>query len=238
VAELTSDSDAVSPVLSFTARSTTHGRARRVRWTVDGRDTSIGYANGVATPEGGTHINGFRNAITEAVQRYITDRGLLKDKEQVPTTRDIFGAAMTVVSIMIPGPQFAGNSKSKLMNTEASARTRAIVLPIMTRWLEENPADAKRSPTCRVGDAVAHEVQRRAAGRAGAAVEGLEVAQRAAAQAARLHRQDRPAEGAAHRRGRLRGRHRARRPRPVVPGDPAAARQAAQHVQGSRSTAW
>jgi DNA gyrase subunit B len=90
------------------------------------------------------HIAGFRTAITEAAQRFITDRGLLKDKEQLPTTRDIFGAAMTVVSIMIPGPQFAGNSKSKLMNTEAGARTRAVVLPIMSRWLEENPSDAKR----------------------------------------------------------------------------------------------
>jgi len=144
VAELTSESDAVSPVLSFHGELDGTAVHAALAWTVDGRDTSIGYANGVSTPEGGMHIAGFRTAITEAVQRFVTDRGLLKDKEQVPTTRDIFGAAMTVVSIMIPGPQFAGNSKSKLMNTEASARTRAIVLPIMSRWLEENPADAKR----------------------------------------------------------------------------------------------
>jgi DNA gyrase subunit B len=144
VAELTSESDAVSPVLAFTGEvddTTVHAA---MAWTVDGRDTSIGYANGVSTPEGGMHIAGFRTAVTEAVQRYIVDRGMLKDKEQPPNTRDVFGAAMTVVSIMIPGPQFAGNSKSKLMNPEASARTRAIVLPIMGRWLEENPADAKR----------------------------------------------------------------------------------------------
>ncbi len=144
VAELTSESDSVSPVLSFIGEVDDTSVHAAMAWTVDGRDTSIGYANGVSTPEGGMHIAGFRNAITESVQRFITDRGLLKDKEQLPTTRDIFGAAMTVVSIMIPGPQFAGNSKSKLMNTEASARTRAIVLPIMSRWLEENPADAKR----------------------------------------------------------------------------------------------
>jgi DNA gyrase subunit B len=144
VAELTSESDAVSPVLSFHGEIDDTAVHAAMAWTVDGRDTSIGYANGVSTPEGGMHITGFRTAITEAVQRYITDRGLLKDKEQMPTTRDIFGAAMTVVSIMIPGPQFAGNSKSKLMNSEASARARAVVLPIMTRWLEENPADAKR----------------------------------------------------------------------------------------------
>ena len=79
------------------------------------------------------------------------------------------------------------------MNTEASARTRAIVLPIMSRWLEENPADAKRVADLadRRRCASRTKSQRRAAGRPGPAVEGLEVAQRPAAEAARLHRQDR-----------------------------------------------
>jgi len=145
VAELTADSDAVSPVVGFVGDAdgdtTVHAA---VRWTADGRDTVLGFANGVATPEGGTHINGFRNAITEAVQKYVADRGLLKDKEQAPNTRDIFAAATGVVSIMLPGPQFAGNSKSKLMNPEGTARARQVVLPIMSRWLEENPAEAKK----------------------------------------------------------------------------------------------
>ena len=145
VAELTADSDAVSPVVPFVGDAdgdtTIHAA---VRWTADGRDTVLGFANGVATPEGGTHINGFRTAITEAVQKYVVDRGLLKDKEQQPNTRDIFAAATGVVSIMLPGPQFAGNSKSKLMNPEGTGRARQVVLPIMSRWLEENPAEAKK----------------------------------------------------------------------------------------------
>ena len=149
VTELTAESDLISPVLGFagvteerTKKETTVHTA--VAWTVDGRDTTLGYANGVANPEGGTHINGFRAAVTEALQSYITARGLLKDKEIAPTTKDIFAGAVAVVSIMIPEPAFAGYSKGMLMNPEAAGRTRAVVLGQMAKWLEENPAEAKR----------------------------------------------------------------------------------------------
>ena len=149
VTELTADTDLISPVLGFggmaeegTAKETTVHTA--VAWTVDGRDTTLGYANGVANPEGGTHINGFRAAITEALQNYITAKGVLKEREVAPTTKDIFAGAIAVVSIMIPEPAFAGNSKGKLMNPEASGRTRIVVLNQMAKWLEENPVEAKR----------------------------------------------------------------------------------------------
>jgi DNA gyrase subunit B len=149
VAELTAEADTISPVLAFngiaeekTKNETTLHAA--IVWTVEGRDTTLGYANGVANPEGGTHINGFRAAITEAIQNFITSRTLLKDKEDMPTTKDIFAGAVAVVSIMIPSPAFAGNSKGKLMNPEATGRTRAVVLPQMAKWLEENPGEAKR----------------------------------------------------------------------------------------------
>ena len=149
VAELTADTDLISPVLGFagvadegTTRETTVHTA--VAWTVDGRDTTLGYANGVANPEGGTHINGFRAAVTEALQGYIANRSMLKEKEAPPTTKDIFAGAIAVVSVMIPDPAFAGNSKGKLMNPEASGRTRQVVLAQMAKWLEENPAEAKR----------------------------------------------------------------------------------------------
>ncbi len=144
VTEMTADTSVVGQVVSFQGEDDDVTVDAAIAWTVDGRDTSLGFANGVATPEGGTHINGFRNAVTEAVQKYIADRELLKDKESAPNTRDIFAAGLLVVSIMLPGPQFAGNSKSKLMNTEAAGKTRAIVLPAMSRWLEENPDSAKK----------------------------------------------------------------------------------------------
>ena len=144
VAEMTADNDVLSPVVTCKGDDGDITVDAAIVWTVDGRDTSLGFANGVATPEGGTHINGFRTAITEAVQKYIADRDLLKDKESLPTTRDIFSAGLAVVSIMLPGPQFAGNSKSKLMNPEAAARARGIVLPAVARWLEENPAPARK----------------------------------------------------------------------------------------------
>jgi DNA gyrase subunit B len=149
VSELTADSDLISPVLGFagvaeagTKKETTVHTA--VAWTVDGRDTTLGYANGVANPEGGTHITGFRAAVTEALQNYIVDRGILKEKEVPPTTKDIFAGAIAVVSVMIPEPAFAGNSKGKLMNPEATGRTRSVVLGQMAKWLEENPGEAKR----------------------------------------------------------------------------------------------
>ncbi len=143
VAEMTADTGTVAPVVSFQGEDGDITVDAAMAWTVEGRDTSIGFANGVATPEGGTHINGFRNAVTESVQKYIADRSMLKDKEAPPNTRDIFAAGLMVASIMLPGPQFAGNSKSKLMNPEATSRTRGIVMPAMSRWLEENPDAAK-----------------------------------------------------------------------------------------------
>lgn len=144
VTEMTADTALVAPVVSFQGADGDITVDAAIAWTVDGRDTSIGFANGVATPEGGTHINGFRTAVTESVQKYIGDRELLKDKESQPNTRDIFAAGLMVASIMLPGPQFAGNSKSKLMNPEATSRTRSIVMPAMSRWLEENPESAKK----------------------------------------------------------------------------------------------
>ncbi len=144
VTEMTADTGLVAPVVSFQGVDGDITVDAAIAWTVEGRDTSIGFANGVATPEGGTHINGFRTAVTESIQKYIGDRNMLKDKEAAPNTRDIFAAALMVASIMLPGPQFAGNSKSKLMNTEATSRTRAIVAPAMSRWLEEHPESAKK----------------------------------------------------------------------------------------------
>ena len=144
VTEMTADTGLVAPVVSFQGNDGDITLDAAIAWTIDGRDTSIGFANGVATPEGGTHINGFRTAVTESVQKYIGDRDMLKDKESQPNTRDIFAAGLMVASIMLPGPQFAGNSKSKLMNPEATSRTRAIVMPAMARWLEENPEPAKK----------------------------------------------------------------------------------------------
>ena len=144
VTEMTEDTGLVGPVVSFQGEDGDITIDAAIAWTVDGRDTSIGFANGVATPEGGTHVNGFRTAVTESVQKYIDDRDMLKDKETPPNTRDIFAAGLMVASIMLPGPQFAGNAKSKLMNPEATSRTRAIVMPAMSRWLAENPEPAKK----------------------------------------------------------------------------------------------
>ena len=158
VAELTAEADTISPVLGFTGVAEANSKNETnvhaaVAWTVDGRDTTLGYANGVANPEGGTHVNGFRAAVTEAVQAYITARSLLKDKDDMPTTKDIFAGAIAVVSIMIPSPAFAGNSKGKLMNPEAASRTRSVVLGQMARGSKRtrprpNVLPTVQSPSC------------------------------------------------------------------------------------------
>jgi DNA gyrase subunit B len=96
VTEMTADTGLVAPVVSFQGEDGDITIDAAIAWTIDGRDTSIGFANGVATPEGGTHINGFRTAVTESVQKYISDRSMLKDKEAAPNTRDIFAAGLMV----------------------------------------------------------------------------------------------------------------------------------------------
>jgi DNA gyrase subunit B len=144
VADVCGDAEMVSPVISGFGDVQPTTVSFAAAWTDNDRDVVVGYANGIATTEGGTHVQGFRAALTEAVQKYIVDRGFLKDKESPPSTRDIFSGVVAAVSIMHPQPAFGGNQKGKLLTVEVQPRVRQVVLPAIERWLDEHPVEAKR----------------------------------------------------------------------------------------------
>ena len=106
-------------------------------------DNTYGFVNNITTPEGGTHVVGFRNAITKTFNDYARKNKLLKDSEQNLTGDDIREGLVAIVSIKIPEPQFEGQTKQKLGNTVARGAVDSIVSEQLTYFFEQNPSVAK-----------------------------------------------------------------------------------------------
>ena len=106
-------------------------------------DNTYGFVNNITTPEGGTHVVGFRNAITKTFNDYARKNKLLKDSEQNLTGDDIREGLVAIVSIKIPEPQFEGQTKQKLGNSEARGAVDSVVSEQLTYFLEQNPNVAK-----------------------------------------------------------------------------------------------
>ena len=106
-------------------------------------DNCYGYVNNIITPEGGTHVTGFRNAITKTFNAYARDKKLLKDSDPALTGEDIREGLTAIISIKIGEPQFEGQTKQKLVNSEARGAVESIVSEKLTYFLEQNPSVGK-----------------------------------------------------------------------------------------------
>ena len=107
------------------------------------QENTYGFVNNITTPEGGTHIVGFRNALTKTFNEYARVNKLLKDSEPNLTGEDIREGMTAIVSIKIEEPQFEGQTKQKLGNSEARGAVDNIVSTQLELFLEQNPAVAK-----------------------------------------------------------------------------------------------
>ena len=107
------------------------------------QENTYGFVNNITTPEGGTHIVGFRNALTKTFNEYARANKLLKDSEPNLTGEDIREGMTAIVSIKIEEPQFGGQTKQKLGNSEARGAVDNIVSTQLELFLEQNPAVAK-----------------------------------------------------------------------------------------------
>ena len=107
------------------------------------QENTYGFVNNITTPEGGTHIVGFRNALTKTFNEYARANKLLKDSEPNLTGEDIREGMTAIVSIKIEEPQFEGQTKQKLGNSEARGAVDNIVSTQLELLLEQNPAVAK-----------------------------------------------------------------------------------------------
>ena len=114
-----------------------------MQWTNGYSESVHTYANTINTSEGGTHEEGFRAALTTVVNKYARGQGLLKDKDENLTGEDIREGLTAVVSIKLGEPQFEGQTKTKLGNTEARTYVQQTLYAQLGDWLEMHPADAK-----------------------------------------------------------------------------------------------
>ncbi len=106
-------------------------------------ESSYCFVNNINTPEGGTHLTGFRNAITKTFNDYARNNKYLKDNEENLSGEDIREGMTSIVSIKIEDPQFEGQTKQKLGNAEARPAVESIVSEQLTYFLEQNPNVAK-----------------------------------------------------------------------------------------------
>ena len=106
-------------------------------------DNTYGFVNNITTPEGGTHVVGFRNAITKTFNDYARKNKLLKDSEPNLSGEDIREGLTAIISVKIEDPQFEGQTKQKLGNSEARGAVDSVVSKQLEIYLEQNPAVAK-----------------------------------------------------------------------------------------------
>ena len=106
-------------------------------------ESVFSFVNNINTPEGGTHLMGFRNAVTKTFNDYARSAKLLKDNEPNLTGEDIREGLTAIVSVKIEDPQFEGQTKQKLGNSEARGAVDSIVSEQLTYFLEQNPSVAK-----------------------------------------------------------------------------------------------
>jgi DNA gyrase subunit B len=135
-------------IVSFEAESngeTTQAMSLEVamQWNAAFTESVHTFANTINTHEGGTHEEGFRASLTWLVNKFARDWGILKDKDTNLTGDDVREGLTAIVSIKIAEPQFEGQTKTKLGNTEAKAFTQRVVNEQLGAWFEQNPADGK-----------------------------------------------------------------------------------------------
>ncbi|WP_461004655.1 DNA topoisomerase (ATP-hydrolyzing) subunit B [Trueperella pyogenes] len=114
-----------------------------MQWTTSYSETLHTFANTINTTEGGTHEEGFRTALTSVINKYARDKGLLKEKDANLSGDDIREGLAVVISVKLGEPQFEGQTKTKLGNTEARTFVQQQTYAQITDWLDMNPSDAK-----------------------------------------------------------------------------------------------
>ncbi len=114
-----------------------------MRWTSSYQETLYTYANTINTSEGGAHEEGFRAALTTIVNKYGRDKGILKDKDENLSGDDVREGLTAVLSVKLTEPQFEGQTKTKLGNTEARTFVQQQTYALMGDWFDAHPGEAK-----------------------------------------------------------------------------------------------
>jgi DNA gyrase subunit B len=157
-------------IISFESEDTDRKIALEVamQWTTSYNESVFTYANTINTHEGGTHEEGFRAALTTLVNKYAREKNILKEKDDNLSGDDVREGLTAVISVKLSEPQFEGQTKTKLGNTEAKAFVQKVVGDQLADWFDRNPNQAKeiirkalQAATARIAARKARETARR-----------------------------------------------------------------------------
>ncbi len=115
-----------------------------LRYVDEYNETILAFTNNIFNPEGGTHVSGFKSALTRTINSYARKKNLLKEKDPNLTSDDVREGLTCVISLKIKEPQFEGQTKSKLGNVEAKSAVEQVLSENLMIFLEEHPKDAEK----------------------------------------------------------------------------------------------
>ena len=130
-------------VIYFSAEKEDASIEIALQYTDSYNENVFGYANNIATTEGGTHVTGFKTAITKVVNDYARKNGMIKDNDKNLSGEDVREGLTAIISVKLSNPQFEGQTKTKLGNADIRSFTESVVTEKLTYILEENPKVAK-----------------------------------------------------------------------------------------------
>jgi DNA gyrase subunit B len=131
-------------VISFEGESDEGAVEVAMQWNSSYQESVFSFANNINTIEGGSHLSGFRSALTSALNNYARDKGELKEKDDALTGEDVREGLTAVISAKLTDPQFEGQTKTKLGNPGMQGFVHSVVYARLSEFLEENPQDARR----------------------------------------------------------------------------------------------
>ncbi|MHB1476035.1 MAG: DNA topoisomerase (ATP-hydrolyzing) subunit B [Coriobacteriia bacterium] len=127
----------------FESESTEGAVEIALGWNTGYSETVLAFANNINTHEGGTHLDGFKNALTRTINDYARRQGILKEKDDNLSGEDIREGLVAVISVKLSEPQFEGQTKTKLGNTEMRSLVQSVVTTGLAEFLEEHPKPAR-----------------------------------------------------------------------------------------------
>ncbi len=130
-------------VISFSGESDEGALEVAMQWNSSYQESVFSFANNINTHEGGSHLSGFRSALTSALNKYARDKGELKEKDENLSGEDVREGLTAVISAKLSDPQFEGQTKTKLGNPGMQGFVHSIVNARLAEFLEENPQDAR-----------------------------------------------------------------------------------------------
>ncbi len=151
-----------SKVIAFEGESSEGAVEVAMQWNASYQESVFSFANNINTHEGGSHLTGFRTALTGAINKYAREIGELKEKDENLSGEDVREGLTAVISVKLQDPQFEGQTKTKLGNPGMAGFVQSIVNTKLGEWLEENPQDARRAIRKAVSAAQARAAARKA----------------------------------------------------------------------------